>query len=125
MYFYLQYYLTITTKIGIKLGNLIASYYSYVLRFLFSQAAREKQRKRRELLKEIEKVGEVKLQEALKDEELKEADLHYSTVKRAYARRIKQRIIDKMHGKKTVVSTPRRVKHKENNTTPNLKQVKN
>ncbi|XP_071524433.1 uncharacterized protein [Panulirus ornatus] len=68
---------------------------------LATVAAQEKLRKRDELLNEIEKVKATKLQEALKEEEEREADLRYSAVKRAYARRVKQRILDKMKGKKT------------------------
>ncbi|XP_064095969.1 golgin subfamily A member 6-like protein 1 [Macrobrachium nipponense] len=49
---------------------------------------------------EIQDINDRKLQEALRDEELKAEDLRYSAFKRAYARRVKQRILDKMHGRR-------------------------
>ncbi|XP_045584006.1 uncharacterized protein [Procambarus clarkii] len=71
---------------------------------LHTQAAQEKVRKREELLNEIEQVRARQLQEAQKEDETRESHLRYSAAKRAYARRIKQRILDKMKGKRTPVA---------------------
>ncbi|XP_066946976.1 golgin subfamily A member 6-like protein 22 [Macrobrachium rosenbergii] len=55
---------------------------------------------REKALKEIQDINDRKLQEAIREEELKAEDLRYSAFKRAYARRVKQRILDKMHGRR-------------------------
>ncbi|KAG7170318.1 trichohyalin-like [Homarus americanus] len=77
--------------------------YLHYHQHLDRQAAQEKIRKREELLNQIEKVRTTRQQEAMKEDEQKEGDLRYSAVRRAYARRIKQRILDKMQGKRTTV----------------------
>ncbi|XP_053637440.2 uncharacterized protein [Cherax quadricarinatus] len=66
-----------------------------------TQAAQEKLRKRKEFLAEIEAVRASRLQEALKEDEQRESELRYSAAKRAYARKVKQRILDKMKGKRS------------------------
>ncbi|XP_068250144.1 tropomyosin alpha-1 chain-like [Palaemon carinicauda] len=58
---------------------------------------------REKALKEIQDINDRKLQEAIREEEMKEEDLRYSAFKRAYARRVKQRILDKMHGKRPTI----------------------
>ncbi|XP_045103956.1 vicilin-like seed storage protein At2g18540 [Portunus trituberculatus] len=65
-----------------------------------AQAAKEKERKREELLKEIEKVKAERLKEAVREEQLREEQLRYSAVKRAFARHVKQKTLDKMQGKR-------------------------
>ncbi|XP_050700710.1 uncharacterized protein LOC126987621 [Eriocheir sinensis] len=65
-----------------------------------AQAALAKERKREELLREIEKVKAERRMEAEVEERLREEQLRYSAVKRAFARRVKQKTLDKMQGKR-------------------------
>ncbi|XP_037794150.1 stress response protein NST1-like [Penaeus monodon] len=64
------------------------------------QAEEEKQRKRDTALREIEEIRRYKLSEAAREDQLRDEDLRYSAFRRAYARRVKQRVLDKMQGKK-------------------------
>ncbi|XP_047494029.1 uncharacterized protein LOC125042440 [Penaeus chinensis] len=64
------------------------------------QAEEEKQRKRDVALREIEEIRRDKLLEAAREDQLRDEDLRYSAFRRAYARRVKQRVLDKMQGKR-------------------------
>ncbi|XP_069994890.1 apical junction molecule [Penaeus vannamei] len=64
------------------------------------QAEEEKRRKRDAALREIEGIRRCKLSEAAQEDRLRDEDLRYSAFRRAYARRVKQRVLDKMQGKR-------------------------
>lgn len=55
-------------------------------------------------MKEIEKVKAERMREAEVEDRLREEQLRYSAVKRAFARRVKQKTLDKMQGKRGYVT---------------------
>ncbi|XP_042890928.1 stress response protein nst1-like [Penaeus japonicus] len=67
---------------------------------MHNKAEEEKQRKRDAALREIDAIRRYKLSEAAQEDQLRDEDLRYSAFRRAYARRVKQRVLDKMQGKR-------------------------